>query len=52
MKPKTPLTKEAYEHFRKKVERGEKFQGDKKMKKRLNMYDRGFRAKESDVERD
>jgi len=48
MKFRTPLSKEAYEHFRKKVQRGEKFLGDKKMKERLRMYDRGFRKKEEE----
>ena len=50
MKPKTPLTKEAYEHFRKKVERGEKFEGKEKMKERLHKYDRGYRGKDSEPE--
>jgi len=50
--PRTPLTGEAYEHFKNKIKRGEKFAGKKKMIKRLRMYDRGFKGKEDEVERD
>lgn len=46
--PKTPLSKEAYAHFRNKVKRGEKFHGKDKMVKRLEMYDNGYREKHKD----
>lgn len=46
--PRTPLSKEAYEHFKKKVERGEKFKGKEKMKDRLRAYDRGYVQKKEE----
>lgn len=51
-KPRKPLTKEAYEHFKNKVKRGEKFDGRDKMKKRLEMYDRGFKTNEEEFEQE
>ena len=48
---KQPLSKEAHEYFSKKVKRGERFNSKeehKKMVKRLNMYDRGFKGKEEE----
>ena len=53
--PKNPLSKEAHKHFSDKLKRGERFHSKeerKKMIKRLNMYDKGFRKdKETEIER-
>ena len=54
--PRKPLSKEAYNHFREKVKRGERFHSKKekdKMVTRLKMYDNGFKQKKGEeVERD
>ena len=42
MKPKKPISKEAYEFLRTKKDRMSKIERDKTIK-RLEMYDRGFR---------
>ncbi len=54
--PKNPMSKEAHEHFSKKLKRGEKFNTNaerKKMIKRCEMHDRGYhRIKQDEVERE
>jgi len=48
MGKKEPLNKDAYEHFKKKLERREKFRTKEerdKMIRRVNEFDRGFQKK-------
>ena len=47
--PKKPLTKEAYEFLKQKKDRMGKIERDKTIK-RLEMFDRGYRAKDDNDE--